>query len=61
MRIRSKIGSIPTQVAPGDESLYYYWGWLKKITREPVLSNFMVEVSTEYELALWSLLRYWLR
>jgi len=57
-RLYSKIASIPFQSAPGDESSYYTWGWLKKITREPVLSNFIVEVSTEYELGLWSNLRY---
>lgn len=57
-RLYSKIAGTPTQFAPEDEAAYYTWGWLKKITREPVLANFMVEVSTEYELALWSNLRY---
>jgi hypothetical protein len=57
-RLYSKIASIPTQIAPGTESKFYTWGWLKRITREPVLANFMVEVSPEYELALWSSLRY---
>lgn len=57
-RLYSKIASIPTQVAPTDEATYYSWGWLKRITRETVLSNFMIEVSTEYQLALWSNLRY---
>lgn len=57
-RLYSKISSIPTQVAPTDEADYYQWGWLKKITREPVMANFIVEASCEYELALWSNLRY---
>ena len=57
-RLYSKIAGINAQSAPGDEASYYTWGWLKKITREPVLANFMVEVSTEYELGLWSNLRY---
>jgi hypothetical protein len=57
-RLYSKIAAIPSQSAPGEEASYYTWGWLKKITREPVLANFVVEVSTEYECALWSLLRY---
>jgi hypothetical protein len=60
-RLYSKIAGILYQSAPGDEASYYTWGWLKKITREPVLANFMVEVSSEYELALWSNLRYALR
>ena len=60
-RLYSKISQIPFQYAPLAEQPYYQWGWLKKITREPVLANFMVEVSTEYELALWSTLRYGLR
>lgn len=57
-RLYSKIAGIAQQYAPGSEASYYEWGWLKKITREPQLSNFMVEVNTEYELALWSNLRY---
>lgn len=57
-RLYSKISGLPTELAPGEEAPYYTWGWLKKITREPVLANFMVEVSTEYELGLWSNLRY---
>lgn len=57
-RLRSKVSSIPIQYAPGSESGYYMWGWLKKITREPVLQNVIVEVSSEYECALWSVLRY---
>ena len=57
-RLYSKIASIPVQVAPTDEATYYSWGWLKRSTRENVLSNFMIEVSTEYQLALWSNLRY---
>lgn len=60
-RLASKIAQIPYQYAPGDEAPYYTWGWLKKISREPQLANFMVEVSSEYELALWSNLRYALR
>lgn len=60
-RLYSKIAAIQTQAAPGEEAAYYTWGWMKKITREPVLANFMVEVSSEYELALWSNLRYALR
>lgn len=47
--------------APLTEAPYYTWGWLKKISRQPVLANFMVEVSVEYELNLWSNLRYLLR
>jgi len=57
-RLYSEISSIPFQYAPGPEASYYTWGWKKTITREPVLSNFVVEVSTEYELNLWSNLRY---
>ena len=60
-RLRSKIAAIPQQYAPADESNYYFWGWLKTITRESVLANFMVEVPSEYELGLWSVLRYGLR
>jgi hypothetical protein len=60
-RIKSKIGSIPFQTAPSDEAAYYTFGWLKTISREPVLSNFMVEVNVEFENALWSNLRYGLR
>lgn len=57
-RLYSKISSIPVQVAATDEAPYYIWGWLKKITREPVMANFVVEINTEYELALWSNLKY---
>lgn len=57
-RLYSKISSIPVQFSALQESPYYTWGWLKKISREPVLANFIVEVSTEYEAALWSSLRY---
>lgn len=57
-RLTSKIAGVPIQSAPADEAPYHRWGWLKKITREPVLPNFIVEVNTEYELALWSNLRY---
>jgi len=57
-RLYSEISAIPTQFAPGDEAAYYRWGWLKKVTREPVRADFMVEISTEYELGLWSTLRY---
>ena len=57
-RLYSKIASIPYQYAPGSEASYFRWGWLKKITREPCLSNFMVEVNTEYELALWPTIKY---
>ena len=57
-RLYSKIASIPFQYAPAIEAPYYTFGWLKKITREPVLSNFVVEINTEYELNLWSNLRY---
>ena len=60
-RLYSKISSIPYQSAPFDEAYYYTWGWKKTISREPCLANFMVEVSTEYQLALWSNLRYGLR
>ena len=57
-RIYSKIAGIAFEYAALHEQPYYTWGWLKKITREPVLANFMVEVSTEYVLGLWSNLRY---
>lgn len=57
-RLYSKIAGIPFQSAASIEAPYYRWGWLKKITRETVLANFMVEVSTEYALALWSTIRY---
>jgi len=57
-RLYSKIAQIPFQYAAQTEQPYYQWGWLKKITREPVLANFMVEVNTEYVLDLWSTLRY---
>jgi len=57
-RLYSKISGIPFQYAPTTEASYYEWGWLKRITREPCLSNFMVEVNTEYELGLWSNIRY---
>ena len=57
-RLYSKIAQIPTQYAPGTEASYYEWGWLKTISREPVLSNFVVECNVEYNLALWSNLRY---
>ena len=60
-RLYSKIAEIPVQSAPLDEAAYYTWGWLKKITREPVLANIIVEISCEYELALWSNLRYLLK
>lgn len=60
-RLYSKIASIPTQYAPANEATYYTWGWLKRFSREAVLANFMVEVSTEYVLDLWSNLRYGLR
>lgn len=60
-RLLSKISQIPVQYAPVEESPWYYWGWIKKITREPVLANFMIEVSCEYELGLWSVLRYAVR
>lgn len=57
-RLRSKISGIAVEYAPGDESAYYLWGWKKEISRESVLANFMVETSVEYELGLWSTLRY---
>lgn len=57
-RLYSEISDIPVQFAPLSESPYYLWSWKKKITREPVLANFIVEISTEYELGLWSTLRY---
>ena len=60
-RLYSKISDIATRSPAPAEANYYTWGWLKKITREPVLSNFIVEVNTEYELSLWSNLRYALR
>jgi len=57
-RLISVISSIPYQFAPADEASYYSWGWLKSITRQPVLSNFIVETNTEYACGLWSNLRY---
>ena len=57
-RLYSKIAGLPVQSPAVQESPYYTWGWLKRFSREPVLANFMVEVSTEYELGLWSNLRY---
>lgn len=57
-RLYSKIARIPQEFAPSSEATYFTWSWLKRITREPQLSNFMIEVSTEYELALWSNLLY---
>ena len=57
-RLYSKIASIPVQFAPADEAAFYRWGWKKTISREVVQSNFVVEVETEYALALWSTLRY---
>jgi hypothetical protein len=60
-RLYSKIAGIPEQYAPATEASYYTWGWKKTISREPVLSNFMVECETEYVLNLWSNLRYALR
>lgn len=60
-RLTSKISQIPIQFAAIEESPYYTWGWLKKITRETQMANFMVEVATEFELALWSNLRYAIR
>lgn len=57
-RLYSEIASIPVETAPDDESAYYQWGWLKKITRTVTTSNFMMEVGTEYVLGLWSTLRY---
>ena len=46
------------QFAAPEEAPFYTWGWLKRMTREPQLSNFMIEVNCEYVLALWSNLRY---
>lgn len=60
-RLLSKISQIPVQFAAPEESPYYTWGWLKKITRETQMANFMVEVAVEYECALWSSLRYAIR
>lgn len=60
-RLYSKIAGILFQIAPTTEATYYTWGWKKTIAREVVQANFMVEVETEYALALWSNLRYALR
>jgi len=57
-RLTTKIGGFTPLVAPDAESAYYFWGWKKKMTRETVLSNYIMEISTEYELNLWSNLRY---
>lgn len=58
LRLRSKISAYPARVANADEAAYYTWGWLKKVTRDSPQTNFMIEVSTEYILGLWSNLRY---
>ena len=57
-RLYSEILTFPQLYAAVDEAPYYTWGWLKKIGREPVQADFMVEASVEYELGLWSNLRY---
>jgi hypothetical protein len=57
-RYTSKIASIPYQYAADDEAPFFTWGWLKKITREPQLANFMIEISTEYSLDLWPSISY---
>lgn len=57
-RLISEISAITPEVAPPDESDYYTWGWLKKITRSALQTNFTIEVSTEYILGLWSNIRY---
>jgi hypothetical protein len=57
-RLYSKIAQIPVRYPPLTEADYYVFGWLKRITREPQLSNFMISVETEYECNLWSNLRY---
>ena len=57
-RLYSKISAIPYQYAPTTEASFYTWSWLKTISREVVQANFMVEISTEYSLNLWSSLRY---
>lgn len=57
-RLLTKISSFTPLLAAPDEAAYYFWGWKKKMTRETVLSNFMMEISTEYELNLWSTIRY---
>jgi hypothetical protein len=57
-RYTSKIANIPQQYAASDEASFFLWGWLKKITREPQLANFMIEISTEYSLDLWPTTSY---
>lgn len=57
-RIISEIASIPQQFAAADEAAFYEWSWLKTISRQSNLTNFLVETSTEYALGLWSTLRY---
>jgi hypothetical protein len=57
-RLISKIASIASQSAATDEAPYYFWGWKKSISREVVLPDFVMEISTEYELGLWSNIRY---
>lgn len=57
----TQIAHLPIKYAAPNEAAFYTWGWLKRVSRQPVLANFMVEVSTEYELNLWSSLRYQLR
>ena len=57
-RLYSEIAQIPQEYAPSMEASYYTWGWLKRKTREPVMSNFVVEIATEYVCGLWSNLRY---
>ena len=58
LRLRSEISALPSKVAAPDEATYYTWGWLKKITRSSPQTNFMIEVSTEYILGLWSNIKY---
>jgi hypothetical protein len=57
-RLISKISGIPSRAAATDESGYYFWGWKKSISREVLLPDFVMEISTEYELGLWSNIRY---
>jgi hypothetical protein len=53
-RLRYKIGSIPAMAATGS----LVWGWRKLVSTETAAANNRVDVSQEYQLALWDTLVY---
>lgn len=57
-RLRVKILSIPTPTLPTDEAIYYLWSWKKLPSTETTTVNNRTEINTEYELDMWSTLRY---